>query len=90
MERTPDSSRLVSTLSQQLIDLDLKMDYRLVGDKIMINLTTYLKVKRRGLTGLAMNQRSLKVSVVSFRRVFGDDHQADFHFTAAPQKSHIR
>ena len=64
-----------------IINLDLKIDCRLVGDTIMFSLTTYLKVKGRGLTDLAMTQPSPKGSIVSFRRVFGDAHQSDFPFT---------
>ena len=64
-----------------IVNLDLKIDYRSVGDKIMISLTTFLNIKGRGPTDLAMTQPSLKGSIVSFRRAFGDAHQANFPFT---------
>ena len=52
-----------------------------MGDEIIFSLTTYLKIKGRGLIDLAMTQPSLKGSIASFRRVFGDAHRADFPFT---------
>ena len=58
-------------------------------DKSIISLTTYLKVKGRDITGLAMTQPSLKGSIVSFRRAFGDTHQANFPFTEQPLRTLI-
>ena len=60
---------------------DLKIYYRLVDDKIMIKLNYFQRLKGPYPTDLTMTQPSLKLSIVSFKRVFGYTHQSDCSFT---------